>query len=98
MGLDERGQSIVIELYGTYDWAPPPGQPSMGEFALNPGESVNYTAVSRNWDSTVKNVRYWYSANVSGSLLLYFPNKYVNCPVPVMEPAAGISIPNTFAG
>lgn len=97
LGLDDRGQSVVIELYGTFDWTPPPGQPSMGEFSLNPGESVNYTAVSKAWDHTVAEVKYWYSANVSGSLLLYFPSN-VRCPVPVMQPAEGKAIQNTFTG
>lgn len=95
-GLDERGQSIVIELYGTYDWAPPPGQPSMGEFVLEPGASVAYTAVSKTWDTTIMNVRFWFSATVPGSILLYFPGRDVVCPVPGMTPADGKPIPNTF--
>lgn len=97
-GLDVRGQSIVIELYGTYDWAPAPGQPSMGEFVLEPGASVAYTAVSKTWDTTVKDVRFWYSATVPGSMLLYFPGRDVVCPVPGMTPADGKAIPNTFSG
>ena len=97
-GLNERGQSIVLELYGTYDWAPPPGQPSMGEFALEPGASVAYTAVSKTWDTTVKDVKFWYSATVPGSILLYFPGRDVVCPVHGMTPAEGKAIPNTFSG
>jgi hypothetical protein len=97
-GLDERGRSIIIELYGTYDWAPPPGQPSMGEFILEPGASVAYTAVSKNWDTTIKDVRFWYSATVPGSVLLYFPGRDVVCAVPGMTPADGKPIPNTFGG
>ncbi|WP_422759062.1 hypothetical protein [Paenarthrobacter sp. C1] len=95
LGLDDRGQSIVIELYGTFDWAPPPGQPTTGEFILKSGQSVNYTAVSKVWNHTVAEVKYWYSANVSGSLLLYFPSN-IGCPVPVMKASEGKAIPNTF--
>ncbi|MFJ6359533.1 hypothetical protein [Pseudarthrobacter oxydans] len=96
LGLDERGQSIVIELYGRYDWAPPPGQPSMGGFHLEPGASINYTAISRTWDSTVKNVRYWYSSTIPGSILLHFPGRDITCQVNGMTPAEGKAIPNVF--
>lgn len=97
-GLDDRGQSIVIELYGTYDWAPPPGQPSMGEFVLEPGASVAYTAISQSWKHTVQNVKYWYSAAIPGSLLLYFPGPLVVCEVKGQVPAEGSAIPNSFTG
>ena len=95
-GLDDRGQSIVIELYGTYDWAPPPGQPSMGEFILEPGASVAYTAVSQTWKDTVQNVKYWYSAPIPGSLLLSYTGPLVVCEVKGQVPAEGSAIPNSF--
>lgn len=97
-GLDDRGQSIVIELYGTYDWAPPPGHPRMGEFILEPGASVAYTAISHTWKHTVRNVKYWYSAAIPGSVLLYFPGPLVVCEVQGQIPAEGAAIPNSFAG
>lgn len=97
LGLDDRGQSAVIELYGTYDWAPPPGEPSYGDFILHPGESVAYTAVANVFDTTVEEVRYWYSANDPGSILLYYPGLW-NCSVPATRPDASWSIPNRYAG
>lgn len=97
-GLDDRGQAIVIELYGTYDWAPPPGQPSMGEFVLEPGASVAFTAIDHTWKSTVRNVKYWYSAAIPGSVLLYFPSPLSGCEVRGQTPAEGAPVANTFAG
>ena len=95
-GLDQRGEFIVIELYGTFDWAPPPG--SMGEFMLEPGASAAYTAASKTSNDTVKDVQHWYSPTIPGSILLYFPGADVVCPVQGMTPAEGKPIPNTFNG
>lgn len=61
-GLNDRGQSTVIELFGAYDWAPPPGKPSPGHFILQPGASVAFTAVHNKFASRIADVRYWYRA------------------------------------
>ncbi|MCC3299406.1 hypothetical protein [Arthrobacter caoxuetaonis] len=99
-GLDERGQSSVIELYGTFDRVPPPGQPSTGYIVLGPGESVGYTATAENeFLETLTEVKYWHSSNGLASTLISFPDEYIlDCSVPYETPDASMSIPNTFTG
>ena len=94
-GLNVRGQPVVIELHGTYDWAPPPGVPSGGEIHLQPGQSVSWSAVSETWDTTVHDVTHWYSAAEPGSMLTFFGGSNVACQVGAMVPGTGAAILNT---
>lgn len=98
LGLDQRGDSAVTELYGTYDSPPPPpGEPNPGEFILEPGESVVYTAVSNTYDEAVRKVKYWQADN--DGYVLYYPfRELVNCQVNFLAPPGAQAIPNTFAG
>lgn len=98
LGLDERGDSPVMELYGTYDSPPPPpGEPNLGEFVLEPGASVAYTAVTDTYADAIRQVKYWQADN--DGYVLYYPfRELISCPVNFMAPAGAQAIPNTFAG
>ncbi|MCQ1987353.1 hypothetical protein [Arthrobacter sp. zg-Y844] len=98
LGLDDRGESSVIELYGTYDSPPPPpGEPNAGEFVLESGASVVYTAVSDTYTDAVRKVKYWQADN--DGYVLYYPfRELVNCPVSFTAPTGPTAIPNTFSG
>jgi hypothetical protein len=98
LGLDERGDSPVMERYGTYESpSPPPGEPNTGEFILEPGASVVYTAVSDTSAESVRKVKYW-QADSDGYVLYYPFHELISCPVSFTEPIGAKSIPNTFAG
>ena len=94
-GLNVRGQPVVIELYGTYDWTPPPGVPSGGEIHLQPGQTIGWSAVSDTWDTTVHEVTHWYAAAEPGSILTFFGGRDVVCAPGAMAPGTGNAIPNT---
>lgn len=96
-GLDSRGQTALIALYGDYDWAPPPGVPSGGVIVLQPGESVTYTVEDPTRASMITPVTHWYSATDVASVQMFYEGSYTLCNVRGMAEGTGKAIPNTFA-
>lgn len=95
-GLNARGQTSAIALYGDYDWAPSPGVPSGGVIVVEPGESVTYTVKDDTLASSIAEVTHWYSSTESGWLQMYFSNAGSLCNVAGMNPGSGKAIPNDF--
>lgn len=95
-GLNNRGESVVIELFGKWDWAPPPGKPNLGFLTMQPGQSITYTITSTYFNSTINEVLNWYTAAEVGSLHASFnDSSYIRCPNPLSPAGRGASVPAT---
>jgi hypothetical protein len=97
-GLNSRGEPIVIETYGKWDWKPPAGKPRPLYLALEPGERLSYVVSDTSSNSTINDVKYWFSDGQLGSFeaSFDFDGPYWDCPDPLpSEDGAGHSIPAT---
>jgi hypothetical protein len=96
-GLDTRGESIIIELYGKWDWTPPPGNARANSIALPPGQQLTYTVSSTDHNSTINDVKYWFTAAALGSMeaVYDFNGPYWDCPRPLRDDGQGFSLPAT---
>lgn len=96
IGLDARGNSVVIERYGDWDWAPPPGTPRQGFFTIQPGQSVAYTVKGQYPNEMLATVKFWYTAAEIGSLEANFNSgELISCRAPLAPAGKGQSIPAT---
>ncbi|WP_437770647.1 hypothetical protein [Arthrobacter sp. KNU40] len=96
LGLDAQGKPVVIELFGEWDWAPPPGTPRMGFLTIKPGQSLAYTVTKTFPNEMIAQVKFWYSAAEVGSLDATFNNgQFLRCRNPLAPAGQGQSIPAT---
>lgn len=95
-GLNKRGESVIIELFGKWDWAPPPGKPNLGYLTIQPGQSMTYTITSTSFNSTINEVLNWYTAAEVGSFHASFnDSRYIRCPNPLSPAGRGVPVPAT---
>jgi hypothetical protein len=93
-GLDTRGESIIIELYGKWDWTPPPGNARPNSITLAPGQQLTYTVSSTDNNSTINDVKYWFTAAALGSMeaVFDFNGPYWDCRRPLRNDGQGFSL------
>lgn len=96
-GLNARGETVIIELYGKWDWTPPPGTARPTSLSLNPGQQLTYTVSSTEYNSTIHDVKYWFTAAALGSMeaSFDFDGPYWDCPRPLRNDNQGFSLPAT---
>jgi hypothetical protein len=96
-GLNTRGEAVVIELYGKWDWSPPAGKPRPTHIAMQPGERLAYTVTSTSNNATINEVKFWFSDGQLGSMeaSFDFDGPYWDCPDPLPSNGEGDSMPAT---